>query len=74
MFALLIRVRIAIVDWLVRASEQSVPPAFQDVEGLGRLLARPRSVPAQREGRSSPDLPPRRVHAARPPLVPATSR
>jgi hypothetical protein len=37
----LTRVRLAIVRWWIRNSESRHAPDFQDLEGIGRALARP---------------------------------
>lgn len=44
--SLLVRFRIAVVDWIVRAQEErSAPLPWDDLEGMGRRLAAP-PVPA----------------------------
>lgn len=45
------RVRLAVVRWWIRNSQSRPAPDFQDLEGIGRALARP---PLRHEA----DLPP----------------
>lgn len=79
------RVRVAVVQWWIRAAQEGAPQ-WEDLEGLGRLLARPRassplspggapaSVAAPRPRARLPHAPSASAHAVRPLAPSAPSR
>jgi hypothetical protein len=75
--SLMTRIRIAVVQWWIRSTQDGAP-AWEDLEGLGRLLARPRPVraPSVRRTSAPPSAVPVTGAAQRPafPVATAASR
>jgi hypothetical protein len=75
--SLVTRIRIAVVQWWIRSTQEGAP-AWEDLEGLGRLLARPRPlrVPSVRHAAAPSSTAPVSRAARRPtiPVVSASSR
>ncbi len=72
--SLMTRIRIAVVQWWIRSTQEGAP-AWEDLEGLGRLLARPRRVPSPgvRHASASSSAVPVSAAARRPTLPVATA-